>query len=128
MSESIYWHGQAPYVYLGYFDAPWETEKMKYCPFCFQSVAPGVVHICFQKRLVGARQINITITDNDGFTVQEGEHFADRLNFDEMLGQVVHLAHPAIRKSHYAMLTAREWIEQEARWRGLRSRRSTDEQ
>jgi hypothetical protein len=64
-------------------------------------------HECY-KLLKGGRQITIDKTD-EGYTVIEGDAFADRLSFDEMLGQVVELMHPVIGKPRYRMMTLAQW-------------------
>jgi hypothetical protein len=64
-------------------------------------------HECY-KLLKGGRQITIDKTE-EGYTVIEGEYFADRLTFDEMLGQVVELMHPVIGKPRYRMMTLAQW-------------------
>lgn len=88
-----------------------------HCPICFARIYDrSEPHICEQKRLTGARQINIVISE-EGFLVQEGDRFADRLTWDEMLGELVALTHPSLGRAHYAMLTAEEWEKREARWR-----------
>jgi hypothetical protein len=46
-----------------------------------------------------------------GYTVREGEHYANELCFDEMLGQLVELLHPDIGRPRYRMETAQEWQE-----------------
>ncbi len=74
------------------------------------------------KLLTGARQIVVTITDR-GFSVQEGDRYADELCWDEMLGQVAELTHPELkRNARYRMLTTAEW----KRWREQLGK-STDE-
>jgi hypothetical protein len=45
--------------------------------------------------------------------VDEYGRHTGQLCFDEMLGQVVNLTHPAIRREHYAMRTPEEWAEQD---------------
>ncbi|HKM80172.1 MAG TPA: hypothetical protein VJY15_04330 [Candidatus Acidoferrum sp.] len=95
-----------------------QVQKSRFhCPNCFARIYDRrEPHICEQKRLTGARQINIVIS-TEGYGVQEGEYFSDRLAWDEMLGQIVGLTHPSIGKAYYAMLTAEEWEERERKWR-----------
>jgi hypothetical protein len=65
-------------------------------------------HECY-KLLKGGRQITIDITP-EGYTVTEENRFADRLGFDEMIGQIISLTHPSIPKGHgYQMLTLEQW-------------------
>jgi PAS domain-containing protein len=67
--------------------------------------------------LKGARQIVIVITD-EGFTVQEGERYADQLCWDEMLGQIAELTHPELkREGRYRMDTAEGWRRLRESWR-----------
>jgi len=103
---------------------PWQPDPVEvssvtsggetvYCGRCGTAIPFGidVGHNCLQKLLKGARQITIAVTENNAFTVSEGEYFADGLTFDEMLGQVVELLHPDIAKPRYRMMTAEEWNE-----------------
>ena len=42
-----------------------------------------------------ARTVTIVLHDDDGgFSVVDGENVADKLNFEEMLGEVIRLASP----------------------------------
>ena len=69
-------------------------------------------HECY-KLLKGGRQITIDMIEGGcGYTITEGDAFADRLTFDEMLGQVVELLHPVIGKPRYRMLTLAQWKQQ----------------
>jgi hypothetical protein len=65
-------------------------------------------HFC-RRQLKGGRQIVINVNPEGGFDVVEGDTFADRLGFDEMLGQIVELLHPEIGRAHYRMMTAEQW-------------------
>lgn len=67
-------------------------------------------------QLKGARQIIIT-QDDHGYTVSEGDTYAESLCFDEMLGQVVELMHPDIGKPRYRMATHKGWQEWHQRLR-----------
>lgn len=84
-----------------------------YCGKCnkeiplVNGVAVDIGHDCW-KMLKGGRQIVVSY-DDSGYTVTEGEHYADQLGFDEMLGQVVNLMHPEIGKPRYQMLTFAQW-------------------
>ena len=92
-----------------------------YCAKCnaeiplVNGVAVDIGHQCW-KALPSGRQVTVTQTAH-GYTVQEGEFYADDLCFDEMLGQVVELLHPDIGKPRYRMLTAAQWREWEERIR-----------
>ena len=59
------------------------------------------------------RQIIITFDNNKGFAVTEAGRTADRLCWDEMLGQVAQLTHPKINAERYKMLTVEQYAEQE---------------
>jgi len=97
-----------------------EIRKVKmFCPNCLQQIYErSEAHLCGQKRLIGARQINITISDTDGFVVQEADRFIDKLGWGEMLEVVIGLTHSGLNKVPYGpMMTASEWQEREKRWR-----------
>lgn len=49
------------------------------------------------------RTITIVCRGPNDFDVFEGEAFTDRLCWDEMLGQIAELTHPAIGKARYGM-------------------------
>lgn len=70
----------------------------------------------------------ITIThDEKGFNVTENGHTADRLTWDEMLGQVVSLTFPASRRPLYAMHPAIDIVTKDA-YHGLTDGLRFDEQ
>lgn len=86
-----------------------------YCGKCgapipmFGNVAIDLGHFC-HKQLKGSRQIIINCEPDGSFEVVEEDRTTGRLCFDEMLGQVVRLAHPSIPKSSgYPMLTVNQW-------------------
>lgn len=54
------------------------------------------------------RTITIIVTDGNNFAVHEGERYANRLCWDEMLGQVACMTHPKINDPRYAMHTPEE--------------------
>lgn len=62
------------------------------------------------------RQIVITFDNGKGFAVTEAGRTADRLGWDEMLGQVAQLTHPKIAAPHYKMQTVEEYQKQENEW------------
>ncbi len=43
------------------------------------------------------------------FTIRIGDRYADKLTWDEMLGQIAELTHPRVDRGRYQMLTAEEW-------------------
>lgn len=47
--------------------------------------------------------------------VDERGRRCDGLAFDELIGQVINLAHPGLRKEHYLMRTPEEWATLRAR-------------
>ncbi len=49
------------------------------------------------------------------FTVRIGDRYVDKMNWDEMLGQIAELTHPRIYRGRYEMLTAEEWAAKERR-------------
>ncbi|WP_448952179.1 hypothetical protein [Labrys neptuniae] len=62
----------------------------------------------------------VTIFIEDGyFAVQQGNRRAERLEWGEMIDQVIHLTHAAIEKPRYRMLTEAErkldWARSELR-------------
>ena len=59
------------------------------------------------------RQIIITFGGDRGYAVIENGCIADRLTWDEMLGQVAQLTHPKINAQRYKMLTPEEYAAQE---------------
>lgn len=63
---------------------------------------PG--HVC-QKLLVGARQVIVTFLATGEFIVSEGDQFADRLTWGEMLEMIIGLTHPSIDSPRYRMRT-----------------------
>jgi hypothetical protein len=54
------------------------------------------------------RTITIEIHESNLITVREGERYADRLCWDEAIGQVVTLTHPDIKAPRYQMRDATE--------------------
>ena len=54
------------------------------------------------------RTITIEIHESNLITVREGERYADRLCWDEAIGQVVTLTHPDIKAPRYPMRDATE--------------------
>lgn len=54
------------------------------------------------------RRITITFDNDKGFAVTESGRTAERLGWDEMLGQIAQLTHPKINAPHYRMLTPAE--------------------
>jgi hypothetical protein len=72
------------------------------------------------------RTITIEI-DEQGYTVREGERYADGLCWDEMLGQISELTHPRLGQARYAMQTAAEWAEYRKRFEPRRERAPDDE-
>jgi hypothetical protein len=99
-----------------------EIRKVKvFCPNCLERIYDGnQMHLCGQKRLIGARQINITISDTDGFVVQEGNRFIDKLGWGEMLEVIIGLTHSDLNKRvpYGPMMTYSDWEERERPWRG----------
>jgi hypothetical protein len=63
------------------------------------------------------RQITITFENDKGFAVTEAGRTADRLAWDEMLGQIAALTHSQIGKGHYQMLTVEEYTAHEDRYK-----------
>lgn len=61
------------------------------------------------------RTITIEVTER-GYTVREGDRYADELCWDEMLGQVTELTHPRLGDGRYAMRTDAEWAEYRKRF------------
>lgn len=97
-----------------------EIRKVKvFCPNCLERIYDTTqMHLCGQKRLIGARQINITITDTDGFLVSEGNRYINQLSWGEMLEVVIGLTHSGLNKRvpYGPMMTHEEWEEAERRW------------
>ena len=62
------------------------------------------------------RQITITFDNDKGFSVTENGRTADRLAWDEMLGQVDQLTHPKINEARYQMLTVEEYMAHEDKY------------
>lgn len=62
------------------------------------------------------RQIIITFENGKGFAVTEAGRTADRLAWDEMLGQVAALTHPKLGTAHYRMETVEEYHAQEDKY------------
>lgn len=62
------------------------------------------------------RQIVITFDNGKGFAVTEAGRTADRLAWDEMLGQIAQLTHPKIGTAHYRMDTVEEYNAHEDKW------------
>lgn len=62
------------------------------------------------------RTITIEIADGNDFTVREGSRYADRLCWDEMLGQIAQMTHPNLGDPRYAMLTEEEHAEKNRQW------------
>ena len=71
------------------------------------------------------RTITIEIGDR-GYTVREGDRYADELCWDEMLGQVTELTHPRLGDGRYAMKTEAEWAEYRKRFEPRRERAPDD--
>jgi hypothetical protein len=65
------------------------------------------------------RTITIYCISGSDYTVQEGEALCDRLCWDEMLGTIAELTHPAIGKARYRMETAEQ---REAREQAFKAR------
>lgn len=61
------------------------------------------------------RIITIVQTGGNSFSVHEGERFCDRLCWDEMLGTIAELTHPAIGGARYRMLDADQFLEEQQR-------------
>lgn len=59
------------------------------------------------------RQITITFGNDRGYAVSENGRIADRLTWDEMLGQISQMTHPKINAERYKMLTIEQYHEQE---------------
>lgn len=59
--------------------------------------------------------ITIEVFSGNNFTVRIDDLFADRLCWDEMLGQIASLTHPKIKEVRYQMKTADEHAEWLAR-------------
>lgn len=68
------------------------------------------------------KQITIW-ADESGYNVVQVDRLADRLGWDEMIGQVIHLTHPSIRRARYPMLTEAERRVEQAK-RELRAAES----
>lgn len=62
------------------------------------------------------RQVIITFDNGKGFAVTEAGRTADRLAWDEMLGQVAGLTHPKIAAPHYQMQTVEEYTAHEDKY------------
>jgi len=62
------------------------------------------------------RRITITFDTGRGFTVSESGRHADRMAWDEMLGQVAALTHPKLGTAHYPMLTPEEMRAYETKY------------
>lgn len=62
------------------------------------------------------RQITITFDNGKGFAVTENGLTADRLAWDEMLGQVAQLTHPKVNEAHFRMLTVEEYTAHEDKY------------
>ncbi|MDE1138149.1 MAG: hypothetical protein PW999_00550 [Paraburkholderia tropica] len=62
------------------------------------------------------RQITITFDNSKGFAVTENGMTADRLAWDEMLGQIANLTHPKLGSPHYSMLTVEQYTTQEEKF------------
>jgi hypothetical protein len=67
----------------------------------------------------GPRIITIVCHGGNHFDVHEGEAYADRLCWDEMLGQIASMTHPAINNARYQMQTPEQLEQKRACWREL---------
>lgn len=63
------------------------------------------------------RVITIIVHKENHFDVFEGERYSDYLCWDEMLGQIAQMTHPAIAEPRYNMLTPEEWATLRERWK-----------
>lgn len=63
------------------------------------------------------RQITITFENALGYAVTENGRTADRLAWDEMLGQIAALTHPKLGTAHYTMQTVEEYTAEEDKYK-----------
>lgn len=76
------------------------------------------------------RIITIVVRGGNDFDVHEGEGFVTKLCWDEMVGQIAQMTHPAIGRPRYRMPTAEEHQEEKEdaeRHRMIRRWRTDDE-
>ena len=101
----------------GFFSAKCPKHREALCGTCGKPLpivngkACDLWHFCW-KQLAGGRQIIINYDEGrggGGYTIIEGDCYADGLGFDEMLGQVVNLLHPKVARARYQMLNFEEW-------------------
>ena len=75
------------------------------------------------------RTLMIVCRGPNDFDVHEGERYASRLTWDEMLGQVAELTHSGIKRARYGMYTMEEqmkihpWMFESAAERAARNAR-----
>lgn len=62
------------------------------------------------------RTITIIARGGNDFDVQEGERYCDRLCWEEMLGQIATMTHPAINVARFPMLLPDEHAARRARY------------
>ena len=55
-----------------------------------------------------ATAITIEVHGSNDFTVRIGARYADRMTWEEMLGQIAELTHPRIARARFVMLTTEE--------------------
>lgn len=73
------------------------------------------------------RTITIYCISGSDYTVQEGETLCDRLCWDEMLGTIAELTHPAIGKARYRMETAEQRQDRELAFKARMAERRSAE-
>lgn len=79
------------------------------------------------------RTLMIVCRGPNDFDVHEGERYASRLTWDEMLGQVAELTHSGIERARYGMYTMEEqmkihpWMFESATERAARRAQQIEE-
>jgi hypothetical protein len=74
---------------------------------------------------MSTRTITIVIHEDEfshWYDVFEGEYYSDRMAFEEMIGQVISLAHPEIKRPRFRMETPDEHYERRERWKGMNTK------
>ena len=67
----------------------------------------------------------ITLTFSDGWKIQEGDKYVDRLCWDEMLGAIAELTHERIGATRYPMQTKKEHAAYRRRMIAMAKRNKT---
>ena len=62
-----------------------------------------------------ATAITIEVHGANDFTVRIGARYADRMTWEEMLGQIAELTHPRIDRARFVMLTTEEHVARHER-------------